>query len=33
MITNTLEFYSYTHNSYRKNIGKICVILNAKVET
>ena len=26
------HFYSYTHNSYRSNIGKICVVLNAKVD-
>ena len=25
------QFYSYTHNSYRSNIGKICVILKAEV--
>ncbi|PPR46549.1 MAG: Elongation factor Ts [Alphaproteobacteria bacterium MarineAlpha5_Bin9] len=24
------QIYTYTHNSYRKNIGKICVILKAK---
>ncbi|PPR47500.1 MAG: Elongation factor Ts [Alphaproteobacteria bacterium MarineAlpha5_Bin8] len=26
------EFFSYTHNSYKKNIGKICVLLKANVE-
>ena len=26
------EFYSYTHNAYKPNIGKICVILKAEVE-
>ena len=26
------EFYSYTHNAYKPNIGKICVLLKAKVE-
>jgi len=26
------EFYSYVHNSYRSNIGKICVILKADVK-
>ena len=25
------EFYSYVHNPYRSNIGKICVILKAEV--
>ena len=25
------EFYTYTHNAYRSNIGKICVILKAEV--
>ena len=25
------QFFSYTHNSYKKNIGKICVLLKAKV--
>ena len=26
------EFYSYTHNAYKPNIGKICVLLKAGVE-
>jgi len=26
------EFYSYTHNAYKPNIGKICVLLKAEVE-
>ena len=26
------EFYSYTHNAYKQNIGKICVLLKAEVE-
>ena len=26
------EFYSYTHNPYKPNIGKICVLLKAEVE-
>ena len=26
------EFYSYTHNAYEPNIGKICVLLKAEVE-
>ena len=26
------EFYSYTHNAYKTNIGKICVLLKAEVE-
>ena len=26
------EFYSYTHNAYTTNIGKICVLLKAEVE-
>ena len=26
------EFYSYTHNAYKSNIGKICVLLKAEVE-
>jgi len=26
------EFYSYTHNAYRTNIGKICVLLKADVK-
>jgi len=26
------HFYSYTHNAYRSNIGKICVVLNAKID-
>ena len=26
------EFYSYTHNIYKPNIGKICVLLKAEVE-
>ena len=26
------EFYSYTHNAYKKNIGKICVLLKAEVK-
>jgi len=32
-ITKSLnsEFYSYVHNPYRSNIGKICVILKAEV--
>ena len=25
------EFYSYTHNAYKSNIGKICVLLKAEV--
>ena len=25
-------FYSYTHNAYKPNIGKICVLLKAEVE-
>ena len=29
---NDSEFFTYTHNSYRKNIGKICVLLNAKLD-
>ena len=33
IITKSLnsEFYSYVHNPYRSNIGKICVILKAEV--
>ena len=26
------EFYSYTHNAYKPNIGKICVLLKAEVK-
>ena len=26
------EFYSYTHNAYKTNIGKICVLLKAEVK-
>ena len=26
------EFYTYTHNPYRSNIGKICVLLKAEVK-
>ncbi len=26
------KVYSYVHNSYKENIGKICVILKAKIE-
>jgi len=26
------QIYTYTHNSYRKNVGKICVILKAEVK-
>jgi len=27
------EFYTYTHNTYKPNIGKICVLLKAEVES
>ncbi len=27
------KFFTYTHNSYRNNIGKICVVLKAKVNS
>ena len=27
-----VEIFSYTHNNYRKNIGKICAILVAKIK-
>ena len=26
------EFYSYTHNTYKPNIGKICVLLKVEIE-
>ena len=29
---NDSEFFTYTHNSYRKNIGKICVLLKCNFE-
>ncbi len=29
---NDCKIFTYTHNSYKKNIGKICVVLKAKIE-
>ena len=29
---NSNKIYTYTHNAYRENIGKICVALNVQVE-
>ena len=29
---NKNKIFTYTHNSYKENIGKICVVLNAEIE-